>query len=140
VAFEALWAQYPRKRELFMQRVIACPPIEPEVVSFIKSLSPYHLAVVSSSKRSEVYPVLERAGIAQCFGAVVCAEDVERHKPSPEPYLLAARRLAVERALVVEDSRAGLEAGRAAGFEVVAVQEARRMPEVVRSRLISENP
>ena len=48
--------------------------------------------------------------------------DVTRHKPAPEPYLLAASRLGVERALVLEDSAAGIASGRAAGFEVLTVR------------------
>ena len=42
-------------------------------------------------------------------------------KPAPEPYLLAAERLGIGNALVIEDSDAGLAAGRAAGFEVIQV-------------------
>ena len=37
--------------------------------------------------------VLERAGIGPHLGAVVYGEDVKRHKPAPDPYLLAAARL-----------------------------------------------
>ena len=39
---------------------------------------------------SEVEPLLERAGILKHLGAVVFGDDVTRHKPDPEPYLLAA--------------------------------------------------
>jgi HAD superfamily hydrolase (TIGR01509 family) len=57
------------------------------------------------------------------FDAVVSAEDVERKKPDPEPFLLAARRLGLPpaRCLVVEDARNGVLAGRAAGCEVLAI-------------------
>jgi mannitol-1-/sugar-/sorbitol-6-phosphatase len=48
---------------------------------------------------------------------VVTASDVERGKPFPDPWLLAARRLGVDpgACLVVEDSVPGLRAARAAG-------------------------
>jgi sugar-phosphatase len=54
---------------------------------------------------------------------MVCAGDVERGKPHPDPYLLGARRLGVPAAgcLVVEDAPAGIEAGVAAGCQVAAV-------------------
>jgi sugar-phosphatase len=54
---------------------------------------------------------------------VVTADDVDRGKPHPDPYLLAARRLGVEpgECLVVEDAPSGLEAGRAAGCATLAV-------------------
>ena len=51
------------------------------------------------------------------------AEDVERGKPDPQPYLAAAEALGVDpaRCLVVEDAPAGIAAGRAAGAAVLAV-------------------
>ena len=135
-----LWAEYPRKRDLFRRRVLEQPPISREAVELLASLDGYKLGLVSSSSRSEVEPVLRRAGIFQCFQTLICAEDVTRFKPEPEPYLLAARRLGVTRALVVEDSEAGLASGRAAGFEVLHIPEAARMPELVRKRLREETP
>lgn len=53
----------------------------------------------------------------------VTAEDVTRGKPDPEPYQLAARRLGVppERCVVIEDAPPGVQAGKAAGAQVVAV-------------------
>jgi HAD superfamily hydrolase (TIGR01509 family) len=57
------------------------------------------------------------------FDAVVSAEDVDRKKPDPEMFLLAAQRLGLPpiRCLVVEDARNGVVAGRAAGCEVLAI-------------------
>jgi HAD superfamily hydrolase (TIGR01509 family) len=133
--FDRLWRQFPHKQQLFRQRMLVEPPISAQVIDFIKSLQEYKLAVVTSSARSEIEPALQRAGIAGCFGAIVCAEDVRRHKPAPDAFLLAAKRLGVERVLVVEDSAPGLEGGTAAGFDVVEIREARRMPEVVRAKL-----
>src|SRR5215472_7590650 len=54
--------------------------------------------------------------------AVFCLKKKKkRHKPAPEPYLLAAKRLGVNRALVLEHSVAVIASGRAAGFELLAV-------------------
>jgi sugar-phosphatase len=55
---------------------------------------------------------------------LVTADDVEHGKPSPDPFLEAAKRLGVEptRCLVVEDAPAGLVAARAAGCFTLAVQ------------------
>jgi sugar-phosphatase len=54
---------------------------------------------------------------------VVTADDVERGKPDPDPFLLGAERLGVDpaRCLVVEDAPAGIAAARAAGCAVLAV-------------------
>jgi HAD superfamily hydrolase (TIGR01509 family) len=61
-------------------------------------------------------------GIRHHFDTIVGGGDVKRHKPAPDPYLLAAARLDVETAIVVEDSAPGIASGRAAGFEVLAVR------------------
>jgi pyrophosphatase PpaX len=57
------------------------------------------------------------------FDAIVCAEDTERHKPDPEPLLLALRRLGGEpgEAAYVGDSPFDVEAAKAAGLRAIAV-------------------
>ena len=57
--------------------------------------------------------------------------DVLKQKPDPEPYLLAASRLGVTRAIVLEDSQAGMTAGRAAGFAVLPVRHPEDVPSVL---------
>ena len=42
-------------------------------------------------------------------------------KPAPDPYRLAVERLGVTRALVVEDSDAGVASGLAAGLDVLRI-------------------
>jgi len=65
----------------------------------------------------------QQAGGIPVPQVVVTADDVQRGKPDPEPFLLAARLLGVDPALclVVEDAPAGLTAGRAAGMTTLAV-------------------
>ena len=55
---------------------------------------------------------------------VVGAEDTERHKPEPDVFLEAARRLGVEpaRCVVFEDTELGLEAARRAGMTGIDVR------------------
>jgi HAD superfamily hydrolase (TIGR01509 family) len=81
------------------------------------------LAVASSSSRSWVTSHLRRLGIGERFEMFVCYEDVERHKPDPQPYLVATERLRVapSEAMAVEDSAHGLRAAEAAGLWCVAV-------------------
>ena len=135
VSLEAVWAQYPRKKELFRARVAAFPIIPAATAELVRSLDGYRLAVVSSSARGEVEPLIASAGLRHCFDAIVCGEDVARLKPAPDPYVEAARRLDVTRALVVEDSDAGEASGLAAGFEVLRIREAARTADIVRRRL-----
>jgi beta-phosphoglucomutase-like phosphatase (HAD superfamily) len=48
---------------------------------------------------------------------------------------MAARQLGAKAPLVVEDSAAGIAAGRAAGFEVLAIKSPAEMPLAVRRRV-----
>ncbi|MBG0832745.1 HAD family phosphatase [Planomonospora sp. ID67723] len=80
------------------------------------------IALVSASPRRIVDVVLRTVG-AERFRLVVAAEDTERGKPLPDPYLRAAAGLGVDPAdcVAVEDSPTGVAAARAAGCLVIAV-------------------
>jgi beta-phosphoglucomutase len=135
VEFDRLWAQYPAKKQLFSDRVQHQPPIASETVELLRSLGGYQLAVVSSSGRLEVEPVLVNAGIRGMFKALVFGEDVPALKPAPDPYLRAAELLGVKSALVVEDSEPGMESARRAGFEALRVSNPKLLPDLLRQRL-----
>jgi HAD superfamily hydrolase (TIGR01509 family) len=125
-----------RKQALLRQGLEEAQPVLPDTVQLLEDLFKlYRLAVVSSSYRSEVEPPLIRAGILQYFQFLITGEDVQNFKPSPEPYLLAAKRLGVQRPLVIEDSDAGVAAGRAAGFEVLRVSATDKVAAEVRDYL-----
>ena len=133
--FESLWALYPAKKRLFQQRV-ASPPFDAALMALLPALKRDHkLAVVSSSSASEIEPLLVAGGIRAHFATIVGGSDVTKHKPAPEPYLLAGSRLGVTRALVLEDSAAGIASAQAAGFEVLAVREPGEVAGLIRARL-----
>jgi beta-phosphoglucomutase len=127
---------YPLKKARFREATEAQPPISGEITDLLKSLDAYRLAVVTSSARPEIEPLLVTTGLRPLFGALVTGEDVARLKPAPDPYLLAARLLDAKSALVVEDSQAGLESGQSAGFDVLLIPHPSRTPELVRQRLV----
>jgi HAD superfamily hydrolase (TIGR01509 family) len=135
VDWDSLWALYPAKKRLFQERM-AAPPFEPFLAGLLAELHRrYKLAVVSSSSRSEIEPLLVTAGLREHFDTIVGGGDVAHHKPAPDPYLLAASQLGVERALVLEDSAAGIASGRSAGFEVLVVGRPTDVAELLRKRL-----
>lgn len=82
------------------------------------------LAVASGGSRPLVEAALAGTGLAPLFDVVVCREDVDRSKPDPALFLLAARRLGVPpgRCRAYEDSDEGVAAARAAGMTVVDVR------------------
>lgn len=129
-----LWEQYPKKKELFRDRMIGAPPFPATLAPTLEGLKGrYRMAVVSASSRQEIEPLMERAGLRGYFDTVVGGGDVTKQKPDPEPYLLAQSRLGVSRPVVLEDSAAGLAAGRAAGFAVLQVRHPDDVPEVLRA-------
>ena len=79
------------------------------------------LAVASSSLRERLDRTLARAGLD--FAVTIAGDEVEHGKPAPDMFLLAAERLGVDpsRCVVVEDSPAGVAAGRAAGMPTLGV-------------------
>jgi len=79
-------------------------------------------ALVTGSSRAEVTQVLPRIGPEAAFPVIVAAEDVTRSKPAPDGYqaAMAALGLGPDECLVIEDSVAGIAAGRSAGCLVVA--------------------
>lgn len=81
------------------------------------------LAVASGGHRDLVVRTLDALGIHGLFAAVIAAEDYDRGKPHPDPFLTAARCLGVPPAacLVFEDTATGTEAARAAGMAWVLV-------------------
>jgi len=99
-------------------------------------------AIVTSCTPPEAAARLRASGLPTP-AVLVTADDVEHGKPSPDPYLEAARRLGVEpsRCLVIEDAPAGIAAGNAAGMTVWAVatthapEELRAAAEVYSSTL-----
>jgi HAD superfamily hydrolase (TIGR01509 family) len=84
------------------------------------------VAVASSSPRARLDRTLARAGLADAFAVSVAGDEVEHGKPAPDMFLAVAERLAIAPAacVVVEDSVAGVAAGRAAGMRTVGVARA----------------
>jgi len=82
---------------------------------------------------------LSRAGLP-VPATLVAADDVQRGKPAPDPYLLGAARLGVpvERCVAVEDAPAGIEAARAAGMRVIGVAATHSPEALVRSTVVVE--
>ncbi|MGO1167948.1 MAG: HAD family hydrolase [Janibacter sp.] len=93
-----------------------------EAVEAVRDLG-HDVCVASGSLLAAIDTKLTRTDLAGLFTdpARFSVEQVEHGKPAPDVFLLAAERMgyAAERCVVVEDSRAGLEAAVAAGMPVV---------------------
>ncbi len=88
----------------------------------VHSLPQGSWAVATSGTQAMARTRLGYAGVP-IPAVFITIEDVERGKPEPEPYLLAAERLGVApgQCVVIEDAPAGIKAAHAAGMRVIAV-------------------
>jgi len=114
----------------YYERLVSDPAklVIPGAVAFLKKvarLAP--CAIVSGSPRADVVAAVETCGIAGCVKFVLGAEELGRGKPAPDGFLKAATMLDVDASecVVVEDSSAGVAAGRAAGMQVLGVDRNR---------------
>ena len=99
--------------------------IMPGAVAAVRRLGArWPLALVTGSSREEAGQALRALGLEGVFPVLLAAEDYARGKPAPDGYLAAARALgaAPGECVVLEDSAAGIAAGRAAGMTVIAVR------------------
>jgi sugar-phosphatase len=96
-------------------------------------------AVVTSGSAELAMARLRRVGLP-VPSMLVTADDVQRGKPAPDPYLLGAARLGVpvESCVAVEDSPAGIQAACAAGMRVVGIAATHSPEELGRSTVVVE--
>jgi beta-phosphoglucomutase family hydrolase len=92
------------------------------------------MAVASGGFRNVIQRQLRQLGLSDYFDTVVTAEDTQRHKPEPDVFLEAARRLHLPpgRCRVYEDSDLGIEAARRAGMTWVDVRTVHRPRRITR--------
>jgi HAD superfamily hydrolase (TIGR01509 family) len=105
-------------------------------------LIPNALEIINECKRSELKMALVTASSGRLmravlkrfpvgiFDTVVSYDDVERSKPDPEPYLLAAKTLGVDitNCVILEDSLTGVQSGLSAGAQVIGIPHLVKMP------------
>lgn len=118
--------------------------------------------LATMSYREEAFHVLRALDLEKELDVVLAREDVQRAKPDPEIYLLAAQKLGVppEECMALEDSPNGVRAAVDAGMNVIAVatpftiagihssevlehawvvHEPEQLPDVVRRRIEEHN-
>ena len=106
-----------------LQAQVDARPGAVELVERLRGRVPLGLA--SNSPRFLVDAALSSAGFADTFDAVVTSDDVARHKPAPDLYLLACERLGADPAetVALEDTASGIAAAKAAGLTCIAVPQ-----------------
>lgn len=121
-----------RKAGVYQRMIENRDVLYPGAADFVRRcVERFPLIVVTGTLRAEAEMILGRAKLRELFIDVIAAEDVERGKPEPDGFLLALGRLGFllrqrppiepSECLVVEDTRAGVEAARRAGMRVLAL-------------------
>jgi beta-phosphoglucomutase len=115
-------AKEARYRELVEIEGIVPLPGAAEWVRDLRETG-WRQAIASSAPRLNVEVMHRALGFSELIQVLVGAEDVQKGKPDPEVFLLAAQRLGVPpgRCVVVEDAEAGIEAARRGGMRSVGV-------------------
>ena len=115
------------KEQAFLARLSEVKPIVPIVEIVRANVGKLPMAVASGSHRAVVFDVLKIVGLDDLFDehTVVGAEDTELHKPNPDVFLEAARRIGVapEKCRVYEDAELGIEAARRANMACFDVRD-----------------
>jgi beta-phosphoglucomutase len=121
-----VFAHGAAKERLF--RELIGPKLSSHIVPGAREFLTRHqdlpMAVASNAEEANVSFVLQTAGLAQFFRAVVDGHQVSNPKPAPDVFLKAAELLGAEPrdCIVFEDSYSGVQAGLAAGMHVIGIR------------------
>jgi sugar-phosphatase len=120
-----------RRVEEFDAQDCADVTVLPGVLDLLATLSPSQWSIVTSASERLMRHRLRSRGVP-IPPKIVTAEMVSFGKPHPEPYLLGALQLGFTPAecLVIEDSPAGISAGKDAGCRVLAVASSHSFDEL----------
>jgi HAD superfamily hydrolase (TIGR01509 family) len=120
----------------------------PGAAEFIRlAADRYPLAIASGALRAEIETVVNYGGLAECFRAIVSAEDVPRSKPFPDPFIKALEllnlsttdRIEPRECLVIEDSVHGVRAANQAAMRCLAVTNSYPREKLFEAQLIVDS-
>lgn len=118
------WAE--RKEELFRQCARGKISLLPGMERFLKEIEKAGIPriIASSTPVENLEMYIHSTVLGNYFEHYLSAEEVAHGKPYPDIFLAAAKQLGFDPkdCIVVEDAPAGIEAGKAAGAFVVALE------------------
>ena len=129
-----------RLHEVMRARITNELDLIPNALSLLKECKDAGIktALVTASSRDLMTIGLKRFPPGT-LDVVVSGDDVEKSKPDPAPYLLAAKQLSVDilKCLVLEDSLTGVQSGLSSGAKVIGIPHLVQMSEHPNLRVIS---
>lgn len=99
--------------------------ILPDVTKVLNYLKEKQIPMALGSASKNARPILEKVNLLSYFDTLVDGNRVEKAKPDPEVFLIAAENLDMrpENCVVFEDALAGIEASNEAGMISVGIGE-----------------
>ncbi len=114
-----------QKEESFRRRATGNIHPFPGAVKLLNSLKKgnFKLGLASSAPRENIDLALSELNLAGVFDCIVSGQEVSESKPSPQIYLLAARKLEAlpNDCVVIEDSPLGVKAAKTAGMKCLGI-------------------
>lgn len=116
---------YTKERdEIFIKQADNLQEIK-GLTDFLESCGEIKRGIASSTSYAGINHVLEKLGIGRFFKSehIIDPSKVKKGKPSPDPYIAAAKALDVSpnNCLVFEDSKGGIKSAQSAGMKVIGV-------------------
>lgn len=117
------WADLKERyyREMVKDKLKPLPGVI-EIIRILKEKG-FRLAVGSSGPSENVLLLLNSLKIKEFFDVVITAEDVNKGKPEPDVFLIAAQKVNInpKNCIVIEDAPVGITAARRAGIKCIAL-------------------
>ena len=99
--------------------------VDPALLDFLADLKEHDVtcAIATASRSGSLQVKMDILKIQNYFKTMVTADDVSAHKPAPDLYLEAIKRLSLQpsECIVIEDTSAGIASGVAAGCKVIGI-------------------
>lgn len=115
-----------RKIDIFQENI---PKIEvfQKIFNELKEAKSFgiRIAIGTGTRTANATRILKEKDLFDYIDALVTADDVTRHKPNPDTFLVAAKRLELEPqdCLVFEDGQLGIKAALRGGFDCIEVKD-----------------
>ncbi|MBQ9973004.1 MAG: HAD-IA family hydrolase [Firmicutes bacterium] len=109
------------QKDIYFKMIEAYPGM-PELIKKLKALG-YMNAVVTSRLTSSTINTLDKFDLTKYFDVIVTCDDTDKHKPDPEPALVALRKLGIsaDEAVMIGDSHFDVLCAQNAGVKAVLV-------------------
>jgi beta-phosphoglucomutase len=121
-----------RKNRYFAESLSAVTPEEllPGALAMLQELRKRGIKIAVASNSRNAKTIIKQTNIEHFLDTVVDGYQIEKSKPDPEGFLLAAKNVGVApvQCIVVEDAVTGIEAARRAGMKVLGIGTPERLP------------